>query len=196
MSFGDVDRDCDGTLLLSEQGNPTSIRRTVELPPPDQDDGAVDEAAAEPVEDRFEPTDFVRGSLVDFDTTSEQGGTIREGSLVYTPPEGFTGQDRFTFFYDDGEWIREAEVIVDVRFAEPSDEASPSPSPSPSPVVEETADRAEQALAESALASAPDGDRWDPPWLAWLTTMAAALVGLAVLWWLFLEVRIQDRLRS
>lgn len=39
-------------------------------------------------------------------------------------------------------------------------------------------------------------DRWDPPWLLVLAAVAVILVGIAVLWWLFLVLRIQDRVRG
>lgn len=189
MSFGDVDRDCDGTLLLSEQGEPISIRRTLELPPEDLTEEERAELGDDAFEDRFEPTDFVRGTVVDFDTTSEQGGSIRDGSLVYTPPDGFTGEDRYTFLVDTGDYVREAEVLVTVRHAEALASPSPSPSPRPSPTVDQDA-------AESALRASPVAEReprWDPPWLALLATLAAALVSLGVAWWLLLVVRVRDR---
>lgn len=203
--LGDVDVDCDGTLLLSEQERPVSIRRTLALPPvaeedgeDGQDDAPLDggptEPATAPVELVLETDEFVDGPVVEFDATSEEGGTIREGSLVYSPPAGFTGTDRFTFLYDDGEWVREAEVVVEVVIGDGDEEASPTPSPSP------TIDEAAEDAAQRALAEIPflgdDGDRWNPPWLVWLSLLAMVLVALAVSWWLFLEVRIQDRLRS
>ena len=190
VSLGDVDRDCDGTLLLEEQGQPTSIRRTLERPDPEVTDDQT-------VEDRFEPAEFVRGRLVSFDTESEQGGTIRDdGPLVYTPPPGFVGTDRWTFLYDDGEWVREAEVVVEVVVAEEGTEPAASPAtPSATPSPEQTQDAAERALTDSSLLDADDGDRWDPPYLVWLTMLAGVLLGIALLWWLFLEVRIQDRIR-
>ena len=155
------------------------------------------------VEDRFEPTEFVDGTLVEFDEVSEQGGTIREGSLVYTPPEGFTGEDRYTFFVRGADdLVREAEVLVEVRVADLDDvqdaegtTASPSPPGSPAPSPTLTQDAAERALADASLTTTDVGDRWDPPWLAWMSGIAAVLVSLALLWWLFIEVRLQDRLR-
>lgn len=38
--------------------------------------------------------------------------------------------------------------------------------------------------------------RWDPPWLLLLVGVAVVLVTLAVLWWLFLIVRVQDTFRD
>ena len=86
-------------------------------------------------------------------------------------------------------------MLVDVEEVDPAATPTPSPTPSPSPSPEQTEDAAARALAESSLATADDGERWDPPVLRWLTVLAGALVGIALLWWLFLEVRIQDRLR-
>lgn len=189
VSFGDVDRDCDGTLLLSEQGDPISLRRSLEVPPREASDTEGE------AEDRFEPTDFVPGTLVDFDEVSEQGGTIREGSLIYTPRAGFTGEDRFTFLVrGDDDLLREAEVLITVREAEPAaDEPSPQPRPRfESPVTE---DAAQRVLAEAPLTTEAR-DRWDPSYLGWMILVAGLLVSLALAWWLFLEVRIQDRMRD
>ena len=55
-------------------------------------------------------------------------------------------------------------------------------------------DDAERLLGDTPIVTGDPGDRWDPPWLTWMATLAAGLVGLALAWWLFLEVRIQDRL--
>lgn len=199
VTFGDVDRDCDGTLLLSEQGDPVSIRRTVELAPPDLTEEEVAELdLGEPVA-RFEPTDFVPGTLVDFDTESEQGGTITEGSLVYTPPEGFTGEDRFTFFVrGSDDLVREAEVLVEVRVADLASSADDEQDPDETPPAAEevTEDAVDRALADRPVRTTEAAERWDPPWLGWMSGIAVVLVGLGLAWWLFLERRIQDRFRS
>lgn len=38
--------------------------------------------------------------------------------------------------------------------------------------------------------------RWEPAWLEMLVAVAAVLVAIAVVWWLFLVVRLQDRWRG
>jgi len=68
----------------------------------------------------FEPLDHVETDnegdleMVDFDKTSEKGGTVVEGSLIYTPPAGFVGTDTFAFTVTDGTQSAVIEVIVDV----------------------------------------------------------------------------------
>lgn len=51
-----------------------------------------------------------------------------------------------------------------------------------------------QVLTTVATPTPGSSQRWDPPWLEMLVAVAVVLVALAVLWWLFLVVRIQDRL--
>jgi hypothetical protein len=134
----------------------------------------------------------VPGTLVTFDTASREGGTIREGSLIYTPPSGFTGEDRYTFFVLGSDGVtREVEVLVVVAQAEaPSDDPTEAPTESVElPVAEDAVDR---ALGDDVrITSVP---RWDPSWLAIMTRTAVLLLVLALAWWLLLVVRIQDRL--
>lgn len=67
-----------------------------------------------------------------------------------------------------------------------------------SPLVTASALVALAWLVATVPAEAPvDGaPRWDPPWLAMLVAVAVVLVGLAVVWWLFLVLRVQDRVRG
>lgn len=95
-----------------------------------------------------------------------------------------------------GASVREAEVVIAVALAAavPVELAtSTTPPSSPAPSAEPTVDDAERLLGDTPIVTGDQGDRWDPPWLTWMATLAAGLVGLALLWWLFLEVRIQDR---
>lgn len=54
---------------------------------------------------------------------------------------------------------------------------------------------ASPSLLPGLLAAATDGERWDPPWLAILVVVALVLVALAVVWWVLLVARMQDRLK-
>ncbi|MBT8207725.1 MAG: sigma-70 family RNA polymerase sigma factor [Acidimicrobiia bacterium] len=51
-------------------------------------------------------------TMVFFDPTSAAGGTVTEGSLVYTPPPNFNGIDQFTYGMSDG--IDTTRVVVSV----------------------------------------------------------------------------------
>jgi hypothetical protein len=57
---------------------------------------------------RFEPLDLVdspnpgRLVMTSFDTRSAMGAEVEHGSLVYTPPPGFVGEDSYTFVISDG----------------------------------------------------------------------------------------------
>jgi hypothetical protein len=57
---------------------------------------------------RFEPLDLVdspnpgRLVMTSFDTRSAMGAEVEHGSLVYTPPPGFVGEDSYTFVVSDG----------------------------------------------------------------------------------------------
>jgi hypothetical protein len=89
-----------------------------------------------------------------------------------------------------------ADVVVAVGLAAavPLELATSTTPPDPAPSADPTVDDAERLLGDTPIVTGDHGDRWDPPWLAWMATLAAGLVVLALLWWLFLEVRIQDRL--
>ena len=51
-------------------------------------------------------------------------------------------------------------------------------------------------VVESPTSPPVTGARWDPQWLVALVAVAVVLVGLAVVWWLFLVVRVQDYWRG
>ncbi len=181
VSFGDVDRDCDGTLLLSEQGDPVSLRRTLKV------------IAGEDAEDRFEPTDFVRGTLVDFDAVSREGGTVARGSLIYTPPTDFTGTDRYTFFMKRDGVVRQVEVLVEVAEGEAVSE-EPTEQPTTPTVTAVDQDAVDRALTAERLRVSDSEPRWDPPWMLVMGFIAALLLAAAAAWWLLVIVRIQDRM--
>jgi hypothetical protein len=69
---------------------------------------------------RFEPLLLVDspnpGSLVveSFEARSKKGGPIAKGSLIYTPPPGFVGDDSFGFVISDGTARTEFTVIMTV----------------------------------------------------------------------------------
>ncbi|HSF87734.1 MAG TPA: sigma-70 family RNA polymerase sigma factor, partial [Acidimicrobiia bacterium] len=50
-------------------------------------------------------------TMTSFDTTSAAGGSLAEGSLVYTPPPNFFGTDSFTYTVSDGT----VDVLVSVQ---------------------------------------------------------------------------------
>lgn len=50
-------------------------------------------------------------------------------------------------------------------------------------------------VVADAATESPTGPRWEPQWLEILIVVAIFLVTLAVVWWLFLVVRVQDRWR-
>ena len=51
--------------------------------------------------------------LIRYDATSENGGVVTEGSLVYTPPANWSGTDSFSYTVGDGT----VEVVVEVSVA-------------------------------------------------------------------------------
>ncbi len=53
-------------------------------------------------------------SVSDFDSTSENGGTVElvNGKLVYTPAEGFDGEDTFTYTVSDGNGGTDTETVT------------------------------------------------------------------------------------
>ena len=53
-------------------------------------------------------------SLVDFDRSTANGGTITSGSLIYTPRRNWSGIDKFTYTVSDGKTEVEVDVTVSV----------------------------------------------------------------------------------
>ncbi|MDY6940389.1 MAG: Ig-like domain-containing protein [Cyanobacteriota bacterium] len=93
-----------------------------------------------------------------FSTTSAAGGSASTGNalntLVYTPPQGFTGEDTFTYTITDGRSSSTATVTVTVE---------PPPPPNNDPIAEDDSFTINQDSPISIEVLANDSDPDDDP---------------------------------
>lgn len=73
-------------------------------------------------------------AMTRFDATSANGGTVTEGSLIYTPPANWFGMDSFTYTVSDGT----VDVVVTVAVAVAAVNDLPT---GPDPVIEAVEDQ-------------------------------------------------------
>lgn len=145
-------RGSDGSTKTAQVSvDVTPVNDAPDVPGPGdlfiEEDGSV---TFDPLAEAFD-VDGDSIELIRFDATSQNGGTITAGSLVYTPLPNWSGTDTFSYTVGDGT----VEVVVSVSIAVAAVNDLPS---GPAPVIDAVEDESTSANLLSGWSDV-EGDR-------------------------------------